>query len=121
MPGPRHQARIKALQALYEADSAGHALEDIIRRIEKENALPEKALEFVGELARGVAKNQQAIDRTIETYAPNWPIEQISIIDRNILRIAIFELTCQKKTPPKAAANEAVELAKAFGSDSSTK
>ncbi|MFQ5872659.1 MAG: transcription antitermination factor NusB [Dehalococcoidia bacterium] len=121
MAGPRRQARIKALQALYEADSVGHDLEEILRRVEREGALAEKPLEFASELARGVMRHRKSIDQTIQTYAPNWPVEQLSIIDRNILRIAIFELTCHKKTPPKAVANEAVELAKSFGSDSSTK
>ncbi len=121
MPGPRRQARITALQALYEADAVGHDAEEILKRAKDKGTLQEKSLEFACELVRGVMENKQRIDQTIQTYAPNWPVEQLSIIDRNILRIAIYELTCDKKTPPKAAANESVELAKAFGSDNSPK
>ena len=121
MPGPRRQGRITALQILYETDAVGHDVEDIVKRTNGEGALPEQVLQFARELAWGVLKNEKTIDRTIEKYAPNWPVQQLSIIDRNILRIAIFELTCHRKTPPKAIANEAVELAKSFGSDSSPK
>lgn len=121
MPGPRRQSRIKALQVLYEVDTAGHDARSIIDRLKKEAELPDESLQFTAELVKGVTSNQDAIDRLIGKYAPNWPVEQLSIIDRNILRIAIFELKYHKETPPRAVANEAVELAKSFGSDSSTK
>ena len=121
MPGPRRQARITALQVLYEVDTVGHDVGVILRRAKVEGALSEKSIQFTSELVRGVIKNNKAIDRTIHRYAPDWPVEQLAVIDRNVLRIAIFELMCDKKTPPKAVANEAVELAKSFGTDNSPK
>jgi N utilization substance protein B len=68
---------------------------------------------------RGVLKHKDELDELIATYAPEWPIDQMAIIDRNILRIALFEFLIDGGTPPKVAINEAVELAKRFGSDSS--
>ena len=121
MPSPRRQSRITALQTLYEVDAVGHDVEGILTRLKENGILQEKTLEFACELVRGVIENKKKLDETIQTYAPNWPVEQLSIINRNVLRIAIYELTCDKRTPPKAAVNEAVELAKSFGSDSSPK
>ncbi len=121
MPGLRHMARIKALQVLYEVDAVGHDAQEIVARHKRESNLPEEALKFTTRLVEGVAANRDPIDRMIAKYAPNWPVDQLSIIDRTVLRIAIFELKYHRETPSKAAANEAVELAKSFGSDSSTK
>ena len=121
MPGPRRQSRIKALQVLYEVDAVGHDAQEVVDRLKRESELPEESLQFTAELVKGVTANKDSIDRMIGKYAPNWPVDQLSIIDRTVLRIAIFELKYHKETPPKAAANEAVELAKSFGSDSSTK
>ena len=121
MPGLRHQARVKALQVLYEVDAVGHDARKIVERLKRESELPEETLQFTAKLVEGVAANQDVIDRMIGKYAPNWPVHQLSIIDRTVLRIAIFELKYNKETPSKAVANEAVELAKSFGSDSSTK
>ena len=121
MPGLRHQARVKALQVLYEVDAVGHDARKIVERLKRESELPEETLQFTARLVEGVAANQDVIDRMIGKYAPNWPVHQLSIIDRTVLRIAIFELKYNKETPSKAVANEAVELAKSFGSDSSTK
>ncbi|HEX77095.1 MAG TPA: transcription antitermination factor NusB [Dehalococcoidia bacterium] len=119
MAGTRHKARELALQALYEADIAGHPPEEALERLLAE-AEP-GAAEFSRELVRGVVQHRQAIDGRIRRHAPNWPLEQISAIDRNVLRVAIFEILFNNKVPVKVAINEAVDLAKTFGSDNSSK
>jgi len=84
-----------------------------------EKTLPQEALSFSEELVKGVLQNKSKLDDVIEKFAPAFPAEQMSVIDRNILRLAIFEILFNDKTPIKVAINEAVELAKEFGSDSS--
>lgn len=121
MADQRRQARMTALQILYEGDAVGHGVDEILKRTKEEGTLPESALEFASHLVKGVLQNKKTIDETIQKYAPNWPVEQLAIIDRNILRMAIYELTRDKETPRKVVINEAVELAKHFGSDSSPK
>jgi N utilization substance protein B len=121
MAGLRHKARVVALQSLYESDSSKHDAKACLTRLAKEQSLPESAHSFAMELIDGVLKHKARIDRMIQAHAPSWPVEQLSIIDRNILRLAIFEISINNKVPLKAAINEAVELAKAFGSDSSPK
>jgi N utilization substance protein B len=116
---PRHRARIAALQALYEIDCTNHPPGVVIERRLNEAGMPDAADSFARELAYAVADVQEELDALVARYAPKWPAEQISIIDRNILRIAIFELLYGDSTPVKVAINEAVELAKTFGSDSS--
>lgn len=96
-----------------------HDVSAILERAKASNEAQDDSWQFGCDLARGVVDSIANIDRIIETYAPNWPVSQLSSIDRNILRIAVYELTAPTDTPPKAAANEAVELAKSFGSDSS--
>jgi transcription antitermination protein NusB len=119
MTGARRKSRAVALQVLYEVDSVGHNPEDVIKHSLAEEVLAEENISFVRELVSGVQSNKKQIDETIKQFAPTWPISQISVIDRNILRLAIFELLFDNKTPIKVAINEAVELAKGFGSDSS--
>ncbi len=119
MTGARRKSRAVALQVLYEVDSVGHKPEDVIQHALLEEALTEENILFVKELVSGVLDNKKDIDVNIKKFAPTWPIAQISVIDRNILRLAIFELLFDNKTPIKVAINEAVELAKNFGSDSS--
>lgn len=128
MASNRHLGRIVALQTLYEYefrkesdDSSADVSEILKRNLERyETAIDDT--KFVETLVNGVLKEQKAIDEKIQPIAPDWPIEQIARIDRNILRIGIFELLHQAKVvPPKVAINEAVELAKAFGSDNSSK
>lgn len=116
---PRHRARIAALQALYEIDCARHEPGAVIARRLAEGDLSEPAEEFARELAFEVISRLEWLDRLISQYAPEWPVDQIAIIDRNILRIAIYEIMLGQDTPVKVAINEAVELAKQFGSDSS--
>ena len=87
----------------------------------KETALTEKLAQFAIELVTGVIQHKQEIDATIRRYAPAWPVEQLALLDRNILRLAIFEILHDNSAPVKVAINEAVELAKAFGTDSSAR
>lgn len=121
MAGARRKARARALQALYEIDSVGHEAEEVVTRLLANGTLSEESAAFTRELVSGVIQNKEKIDQNIRRFAPAWPIEQIPVIDRNILRLAIFELLCDNKAPLKVAINEAVELAKRFGSDSSSK
>jgi N utilization substance protein B len=115
----RHRARIAALQALFEIDCTGHNPTLVIERRIEEGNLPESGAMFARELVLGVNARQEEIDALIGRYAPEWPVDQVAIIDRNVLRISIYEILIRHDTPTKVAINEAVELAKQFGSDSS--
>lgn len=128
MASNRHLGRIVALQTLYEyefrvqsEDSSVSVDEVLGRNLERyEAAIEDK--EFVTQLVNGTLKAQDDIDAKIQPIAPEWPIAQIARIDRNILRIGLYELLyTADSVPPKVAINEAVELAKAFGSDNSSK
>ena len=128
MASNRHLGRIVALQTLYEyefrkesADESADVKEILTRNLERyEKAIDDTT--FVETLVTGVLDEQQSIDGKIQPIAPDWPIEQIARVDRNILRLGVFELLHQADVvPPKVAINEAVELAKAFGSDNSSK
>jgi len=121
MAGARRRARALALQVLYEIDSVGHETEAVITRLLANGDLSEENAAFIRELINGVIQNKDEIDHHIQRFAPAWPINQIPIIDRNILRLAIFEILLNNKVPVKIAINEAVELAKMFGSDNSSK
>jgi N utilization substance protein B len=119
MAGIRRQARIAALQALYELDCTKHKAEEALAHLRAEETLTQEALSFSEELVKGVLQNKSELDALIKKFAPAFPIEQMSAIDRNILRLAIFEILFNDKTPLKVAINEAIELAKKFGGDSS--
>ncbi|HEY8885926.1 MAG TPA: transcription antitermination factor NusB [Candidatus Microsaccharimonas sp.] len=128
MASNRHLGRIVALQTLYEFEfrtECGDTTVDIAEVLGRNLARYETAIDdtdFVDALVRGVLKEQASIDLKIQPIAPDWPIEQIARIDRNILRIGVYELlNTADVVPPKVAINEAVELAKAFGSDNSSK
>ncbi len=121
MTGARRRARAITLKALYEIDSTGHKAEDVLNRLLADAGLSEENSAFVRELVSGVSKSRQELDRNIEKFATAWPIEQIPVVDRNILRLAIFELLIDNKMPVKVAINEAVELAKSFGGDNSAR
>jgi len=121
MAGARRKARALALQALYEIDAVGHEADGVVTRLLAEGGLSEGNAAFTRELVSGVVQNRGEIDHHIRSFAPAWPIEQIPVIDRNILRLAIFEILLDNKVPVKGAINEAVELAKTFGSESSPK
>jgi N utilization substance protein B len=121
MTGARRKARAIALQALYEIDSAGHDVEAVVTRFLAEGGLSEENDAFVRELVSKVIQNKEKIDHNIQKFATAWPIEQIPVVDRNTLRLAIFEILFDNKVSVKVAINEAVELAKKFGSDNSPK
>jgi N utilization substance protein B len=130
--GPRHLARITAMQILYEIDVADHAASDVLARTfedpdlaaEDEGPAGEALAEVrdrVERLVRGVMENFREIDPYIAEAAPAFPIAQLPAVDRNVLRLAIYELLRETDVPPKAAINEAVELAKRFGGDNSSR
>jgi N utilization substance protein B len=114
-------ARTSALQVLYELDTTSHPADQAIVYRLADAPLPAEGEAFLRNLVSGVLKRRVQLDAMIQRYAPAWPVSQIAVIDRNILRIALFELTATPETPPKVAINEAVDLAKAFGSDSSSR
>ena len=116
MKRERRRARSLALQALYEIDSVGHPEEEVIARYGGD--LSPEAREFMIQLVHGTLESESEIDVLLEESAPEWPISELAVIDRNILRLSIWELLIWGETPLKVAINEAVELAKRFGSDS---
>lgn len=121
MAGARRRARALALQALYEIDSVGRNSEEVVTRLLTDKRLSDDNITFIREMVDGVIKSEGEIDENIQRFAPAWPVKQISLVDRNILRLAIFELLFDNKAPVKVAINEAVELAKSFGSDNSAR
>ena len=128
MASNRHLGRIISLQSLYEyefREKAGDTEADIDTIIAKNIEPYDKALgdtEFVYDLTHGVAERFNELDEELKPLAPEWPISSIAAIDRNVLRMGLYELKfCGDKVPPKVAINEAVELAKAFGSDNSSR
>ena len=118
---PRTRARAIALQVLYETDLSEHLPGDVLRMRLKETTLPLDLAEFARGIIFGVHPLREHLDRVIEKYAPEWPLDQIAAIDRNILRMACWEFAVSRDTPVKVAINEAVELAKIFGSDSTAR
>lgn len=115
-PGPRRQAREAALQVLFALDASREidpetAFADVLR----EFSLPQRARERALELVRGVAANRKAIDEAISSCATQWKVERLATVDRNILRIATYELLFEPDVPPEVAMDEAVEIARRFG------
>ncbi|MFC1756681.1 transcription antitermination factor NusB, partial [Patescibacteria group bacterium] len=122
----RHLSRSIAMQALFEWDFNKHPetkIDDILKRNIQEFAPGLEDKEFVEELVEGALKKRKKIDSIIEKTAPEWPLDQIAIIDRNVLRVGLYELIFgnSKEVPPKVAINEAIELAKSFGGETSGK
>lgn len=115
---PRTRARSIALQVLYEVDIAKHSPADIYKLRLEETPLSDELSEFARRIIFGVLPLTEALDEIIAKYASEWPLDQIAAIDRNILRMALWEFAVYHDTPIKVAINEAVELAKQFGSDS---
>lgn len=113
----RRQARAIALKALFEIDSVGHKPDQVLQYLICEENLPEEGAQFTHELVEGVAAHRATLDEIIGRHAPEWPVAQLAIVDRNILRMALFELQYETDVPIKVAINEAIELAKTFGSD----
>jgi len=117
----RHIARIVTLQTLFELEFASNSPESILERTVEFRALTGEAAAFAAELVKGVIANKQRLDDAIHHFAPAFPVDQLSAMDRTILRLALYEILVSKATPPKVAVNEAVELAKEFGADTSPK
>jgi N utilization substance protein B len=120
----RHLARTIAMQTLYEWDFNGRSHPDIVGLLHdnfKQFAPDFSDDGFSEVIIRGVMDHLDDLDATITKYAPEWPLEQITIVDRNVLRIGVFELKFSPDVPPKVAINEAIEVAKGFGGDSSGK
>lgn len=118
----RHYARVLALQSLYEADfrAIKNDCEKILERHLTNLEIDGENTDFAKELVKGTAETKDSIDSEIEEVAPEWPINNVAVLDRNILRMSIYELK-NMETPPKVVINEAIELAKSFGSETSSK
>lgn len=121
MTGKRRKARVIALQALFELEAVGHPPEQTMARLLEDHPAPDEVAKFASELVSGVLAHKEEIDRTAQNTAPTWPLNQVAAIDRNILRLAIYEILIDNRVPVRAAINEAVELAKEFGGESSPK
>jgi N utilization substance protein B len=117
----RRQARMLALQTLYEYDTAHHDVAEVLRRHDEERTLSPRVLDYARELVEGVLAHLAQLDEAIEGAAHEWPLSQMASIDKNVLRLAIYEILYNNAVPAKAAINEAVELAKTFGSDTSSR
>ena len=117
----RRGARTIALQALYEIDIARHPVETVLTQRLLEASLPQPGDAFTRQLVTGVVKHKEMLDSWIARHAPERPVTELAVIDRNILRIALLELAGGSDAPVKVIINEAVELAKRFGSDSSAR
>lgn len=119
----RHRVRVAALQILFEVDATDHAIDVVYERRRLDEVLPSDGERFLHSLVFGVWEHRSYLDGIIEEAAPNWPITQMPGVDKAVLRIALFELLIDEneRTPVKAVINEAVELAKQFGSDNSSR
>jgi N utilization substance protein B len=115
---PRTRARSIALQALYEIDIAGHPPDLVIAERLAETPLEDNLGDFVRKIVLGIQPIINELDEIIAKHAPEWPLDQVATIDRNIMRIALWEIAVSNQTPLKVAINEAVELGKIYGSDS---
>lgn len=119
VPGKRRRARIIALQALFELDTVHHDADETVSRIAEEVAGTKDAEPYAHELVKGVLDHREKIDGIISEHAPAYPLDQIATTDRNILRLAVYEIVVDNKVPMRAAINEAVELAKEYGGEKS--
>ncbi|HEX6109513.1 MAG TPA: transcription antitermination factor NusB [Ktedonobacteraceae bacterium] len=119
--GIRRQARMIALQTLYEYDTVQHSPEEVLQRHIEDRHLQPKIVVYARELVLGVYDHLAEIDAHIQSAAQEWPLQQMARIDKNILRLAIYEILFNNTVPAKAAINEAVELAKIFGSNTSSR
>jgi N utilization substance protein B len=115
---PRTRARSIALQALYEIDLTGHPPELVIAERLSESPMEDNLGDFARNIVLGIIPIIHELDQIIAKHAPEWPVDQVAIIDRNIMRIALWEIAVSNQTPLKVAINEAVELGKMYGSES---
>ena len=114
----RRRTRALVMQALYESDAVEHSAVGVLDERMPEMGLPWRDAEFARKLLNGIFANAAEIDKIISEFAPGWPMSQMAVVDRNILRMAVYEIMVSQETPPRVAVNEAVELAKAFGAES---
>jgi N utilization substance protein B len=115
----QRRARVAAVQVLYELDGARHDAARALGNRLADDTMPDTSEAYASELVHGVLASRAEIDETIAAHAPAWPVEQLAPVDRNILRVAVYEMTVADNTPPKVAINEAVEMGKTFGGDNS--
>jgi N utilization substance protein B len=119
MKRERRRARSLALQILYEVDCVGHPPQEVLaRRLDHNESLSAEGVSFVSRLVQGTLDSISELDNMIAGCAPEWPVDELAVVDRNILRLALWEFIISSETPVKVAINEAVELAKRFSSDS---
>jgi len=117
----RRQARILAMQILYEADVSGHSPTEILVRTRNQGGVPEETLDYASELIAGIRARHLDLVAEIERAAPDFPFSGIAIVDRSLLQIAIFEAVYDATVPPRAAINEAVAIAREYGGESSAR
>jgi N utilization substance protein B len=110
-------ARQVALQVLYEVDSSQHQSGDVIVGQLEYHELSVRSREYLNLLVTGILENKDRLDRVIQQFAPEFPLDQVAIIDRNILRMAVYEIGVYAQTPVRVAIDEAVQLAKVFGAE----
>ena len=114
----RTKARSVALQVLYEVDMTGHLPGIVFTQRIEDNSLEDNLADFTSQIIFGVYPLFEKLDQFISQHAPEWPMDQVAVIDRNIIRIALWEFAVSEMTPVKVAINEAIELAKLYGADS---
>jgi N utilization substance protein B len=114
----RQRGRVAALKALYELDATQHELGAVLTRCLADEQLSAEGERFAREIVIGVWQHRAELDLMIHQHAPEWPVDQMAVVDRNVLRIAIYEFSLAHITPLKVAINEAIEIAKSYGSDS---
>lgn len=121
MAASRHLGRVIAFQALYEIDAVDHDPQEVVTRWASEREASASVIAFARDLVRGVLQEREELDTLLQGSAPQFPVARIAPVDRAVLRLAIFELRHVPATPPKVVINEAVELAKQFGGDNSSR
>ncbi len=117
----RTKARSIALQVLYEVDISGHQPGNVLVNRFDQLRMDDTHKQFISEIVSGVVKYKSVLDEFIADFAPDWPLNQVAIIDRNLLRLSLWEIAVYQKTPVKVVVNEAVELAKIYGSEGSSR
>ena len=118
-PGFRRQGRMLAVRVLYEVDMTGHPWREALRLQAGARSATHPVVAFAEQCVGGVVEHREELDRLITRFAPSWPVSQLATVDRNILRLALYELEVAATEPPKAVINEAVELAKTYGGETS--
>lgn len=117
----RHAARGMAMKVLFEADLTEHDALEVLERYEVDESIDEAERDYAAQLVRGVVACQPDIDAQIAVAAPTFPVDQLAAVDRNVLRVALYELRDDSGVPPRVAISEAVEIAKTFGGDGSSR